>query len=299
MVYIDNQIITLNSKDATKLNGTYLSNVVFPFRGLLKDEPQTLRSYIKVSNAQFPVSFYTIDATNNILSYASGSTHTITIPIGNYNATTLISAMIVLFTANGDAITPSFNSNNGKMTFTSAVSYNYYPYGTNNCTIGNILGIGPTTLSGTVAVCPYPLNLLNKKKLFINSANLFNVAYSSYKLGFTTTIATIPVNQPPYNLINYVSLSDTDKNIITNKHLDSIDIQILDENNNFINFNSIDWSISLCLSCEKTDPNRQYIDNFNSFLKPDETLALPQAEPHKQVIEPLTQDEKDLELLQN
>jgi len=247
------------------------------------------------------VSFYTLDATNNVLSYINSSLHTITIPIGNYNATTLISALIILFTANGDAITPSFNSNNGKMTFTSAVSYTYYPYGTNNCTIGNILGIGPTALTGVSVVCPYPLNLLNKKKLFINSANLFNVAYSSYKLGFTTTIATIPVNQPPYNLINYMSLSDTDKNIITNKHLDSIDIQILDENNNFINFNSIDWSISLCLSCEKTDPNRQYIDNFNSFLKPDGTLApLPLTkEPRPPVIEPLTQDEKDLELLQN
>jgi len=297
MVYIDNQIITLNSKDASKLNGTNLSNVLFSFKGLLKDDPNILRSYIKVSNAQFPVSFYTIDATNNVLGYATAalSYFTITIPIGNYNATTIITSMISLFTANGHSIVPSFNANNGILTFASSVVYNYYPYGAHQCTLGNILGIGSTTLSGATVLCPYPLNLLNKKKLYVNSANLFNVAYSSTTLGFTTTIATIPVNQPPYNLINYVSLSDTDKNIITNKHLDCIDIQILDENNNYINFNSIDWSISLCLSCEKIDLIRHYVDNFNEYAEPANNT--PTNQPAEALIEP-TQNEKDLELLQ-
>jgi hypothetical protein len=97
-----------------------------------------------------------------------------------------------------------------------------------------------------------------------------------------------------------VSLSDTDKNIITNKHLESIDIQILDENNNFINFNSIDWSITLCLSCEKIDLARQFIENFNMYLKPDGTSEPSSFKPPSEApqIEPLTQDEKDLELLQ-
>ena len=39
MVYIDNRIISLNSQDGEKQNGTYLSNINFNFSGLLKDDP--------------------------------------------------------------------------------------------------------------------------------------------------------------------------------------------------------------------------------------------------------------------
>jgi hypothetical protein len=54
--------------------------------------------------------------------------------------------------------------------------------------MGDVIGIGTTSIVGTVKTCPYPLNLLNKTKLFIQSNSLFNVAYTSYNLGFTTTI---------------------------------------------------------------------------------------------------------------
>ena len=299
MVFTDNQIITLNSKDAIKNNGTFLSDVVFNFKGLLKEETNILRAYVRVMNAQIPVSFYTIDATNDILAYTlttGGTLKTIVIPNGNYNASSLISTMTTLFTANTDAITPTFNSLNGVLTFSSASSYTYYSYGSNGCSIGNVLGIGPSSLIGTNATCPYPLNLLNKKKIYIQSQHLFNVAYTSYNLGFTTTITTIPVNQPPYNLINYVSLTDDDKVIIHNTTLNTIDIQIIDENGALINFNNIDWSITLCLSIERVDTKRIHIENFNQFLQLKEEPK--DARADGEAIGELTQDEKDLELLQ-
>ena len=73
MVYQDNRIITLNSQDGDKLNGTYLSKIHFSFSGLLKNEKNLIRSYITVLNAQFPVSFYIIDETDNILNYVENS----------------------------------------------------------------------------------------------------------------------------------------------------------------------------------------------------------------------------------
>ena len=36
MSWSENKLISLNSKFATKLNGSLLSNVVFPFSGILK-----------------------------------------------------------------------------------------------------------------------------------------------------------------------------------------------------------------------------------------------------------------------
>jgi UDP-galactopyranose mutase len=61
---------------------------------------------------------------------------------------------------------------------------------------------------------PYQLNLLGKKKIFINSNYLRNSAFSSKSLSCVQTIATIPVDQPPYSMISYVSVSDLEKNII-------------------------------------------------------------------------------------
>jgi hypothetical protein len=291
MVYIDNQIITLNSKDSVKKNGTSNSNVLFNFKALLKDEPNVVRSYIKVANAQIPVSFYMIDATNNKLSYALSVLliqYSVTIPIGNYNVNTLIATLITLFTANGTTITPTFNLTTGKLTFTSTLNYIYYPNGTNGCTFGNILGVGTSSIVGNNITFPFPLNLVTNKKLYVNSSYLHTTAYTSLNFGFSTTICTIPVNQPSYNVINYVSITDTDKIIITNKHLEQIDIQITDEDSNLINFNNSEWSITLCLSCEKIDFKKQYLSDFEKYGMD----YIPE-----QLIEP-TQDEKDLEFLE-
>ena len=301
MVFTDNQLITLSSRDAVKMNGTYLSDVVFNFKGILKDENNIVRCFIRVLNAQIPVSFYTIDSTNNKLAYKQTSLSTIktiTIPEGNYNATTLIAKLGTLFTANADSITTTFNLQTGKLTFTSGVSYTYYNYGVNGCTIGNVLGIGSSSIAGISIVCTYPLNLLNKSKLFIQSNSLFNVAYTSYNLGFTTTIAAIPVNQPPYNLINYVSLSESDKVIIHNTTLNSIDIQILDETDSFINFNNIDWSLTLCLSIEREDQKKTHIENFSEYMQYSAVSGTDNDEAVIPPLKELTQDEKDLELLQ-
>ena len=98
---------------------------------------------------------------------------------------------------------------------------------------------------------PYQLNLLGKKKIFINSNYLRNSAFSSKSFSCVQTIATVPVDQPPYSMISYVSVSDLEKSIIFNRSLDILDIQIVDEENKHINFRNINWSITLCLSIEK------------------------------------------------
>jgi len=118
MVYQDNRIITLNSQDGEKLNSTYLSNINFNFSGLLSDDNNILRTYITVLNAQFPVSFYIIDETNNILNYLEGSTpKTIELTIANYNGNQMVTALNTGFTNNGSAINAFLNSQTGVLYF--------------------------------------------------------------------------------------------------------------------------------------------------------------------------------------
>ena len=85
---VENRLITLNSADGIRRNTTSLSDMLFNFQNVLNDEDDIVSSNICVMNAQFPVSFYTINSTNNIFSMSTNVnlSNTFTIPVGNYNA---------------------------------------------------------------------------------------------------------------------------------------------------------------------------------------------------------------------
>ena len=120
-----------------------------------------------------------------------------------------------------------------------------------------------------------------------------NSAFSSKSLSCTQTIATIPVDQPPYNMISYVSVSDLEKIILSNRALDMIDIEIVDEDNNYVNFRNINWSITLCLSVEKNDVEKLDYGLYN---------IPPSTEQNNNIIEnnkKLSRDEKELRLLES
>ena len=289
MVYQDNRLITLNSQDGEKQNGTLLSNINFPFSGLLKDDRTTIRAYVTVLNCQIPVSFYIIDETDNSLDYTEASVpKSITIPIGNYNGNQMVTALNLGFTNNGSNVTATLNSQNGILNFliTGGISFTFL----STSTIKKILGFDVDITSTNLITMTYQLNLLGKKKLFINSNHLRNNAFSSKSFSCVQTIATIPVDKAPYEMISYVSVSDLEKNILFNRFIDTIDIQILDEDNKFIDFRNIDWSVTLCLTVEKND-----IEKIDYGL-----LNLPIQ--NKNIIEntkKLSQDEKDLNLLES
>jgi len=310
MVYQDNRLITLNSQDGEKLNGEYLSSIKFNFSGLLQDDIYLIRTYITVLNAQFPVSFYIIDDTDNILYYTEGGvSKSITITIGNYNGNQMVSALNAGFTTNGSSITTSLNSQNGLLSFiiTGGISYTFL----STSTIKKLLGFETDITSSTIITMPYQLNLLGKKKIFINSNNLKNSAFTSKSLSSVQTIATIPVDQPPYSMINYTSVSDLEKNILFNRSLDVLDIQIVDEDNKYINFQNIDWSITLCLTIEKNDHEKLNY-SLNTLPQPIQSgtesqqyrLMQGQSPYHQptnniETIKKLSRDEKELKLLES
>ena len=73
-----------------------------------------------------------------------------------------------------------------------------------------------------------------------------------------------------------------------------LDIQIVDEDNKYVNFQNIDWSITLCLTIEKNDPEKL---NYGLY-----TLPPPQIVENKNNIEnvkKLSRDEKELKLLES
>ena len=244
----ESKLISLTSDTASLYNNsTFLSNVLYFTPGLLIKKPNIINVEISILHAEIPVSFYTINYTNNQFKITlAGTTTTITIPVGNYNANTLITAINTLLSH------PNFNiiidKINGKLTFSHNQSFTIFTDNENS--IGGILGFdlgtsypvlsSPYSLNGL-----YPLNLLGIKRLNISSTKL-NTSNFTSNAGTNSLLASIPVDQPSFGLIIYQSQGGINFPII-NKEIDMIDILITDEHNNFINFNNINWSLSLSI----------------------------------------------------
>ena len=94
--YIDNKLINLTSESATQyFNTTFLSNLSFDTPGLLIANPYIKKVELSTIHAEIPVSFYTINYSNSFFKYSidNGTIFTKQVPVGNYNANSLISAL--------------------------------------------------------------------------------------------------------------------------------------------------------------------------------------------------------------
>ena len=263
--YLDSRVISLNSSDAILLNSTYKSWVKFQFSGLLKEEDDILKIELSLVNAQIPISWYIINYSNNMFKIKLGNNteQIITIPVGNYNANSLITNLKLLINDSNFIITISKIT--GKITFT--YNNNFIIYTNIDNSIGNILGFELNNVynSTNSLTCPYPLNLLGYKRLEINTQDIQTLNYSSANNSMSTLLSIIPIDQPPWGLITFNNYTDT-KNIIKNKTIDKIEIIIRAEDKTLINFNNIDWTLKL-----KIDITRKYIisdkSNENNIKK--------------------------------
>ena len=265
MVYLDNYLLTLNSKFASKyINGSAKSNVQFNFIGLLRDDKDIIRTSLSILDAQLPDSFYIITANNNKFIYgdnAVGDQYTITIPVGNYDANTLITYMNTQLSLVYPFIM-SINSSTGKLIISTTSVYDRIRIYSALSSSADIFGLGPISIaavggpSGATMIFPYPLNLLGVKKISVKSASLSIIAFSSANNNYSDTICTIPADQPAFGMISYTNQNDLNNNLLKQSVIDRIDIQLVDENQNYLDFNNLDWTITISLSNARIDRER-------------------------------------------
>jgi len=268
----DIRLINLNSSYAILNNSTYLSDVLFPFKGLLKKETDIIEKRIIILNAQIPVSFYNINYSNNVLNYSVSSiSYSITIPVGNYNATSLNSTMTSLFLINGHTITISINKYTGVLTFTTSFSFSFVYL---NSTIFKILGLSFSNHSSASnsIICDYPLNLLGIKKVKVKSTNLSIFSYDSLSKGLSNTLASIPVEASSFGLILYENKINN-KFLLNADSINEIDIQLCDENDTLINFNNCEWSMTLLIELVRQQSDIVQETILEALNKIDETLG--------------------------
>jgi len=272
----DIRLINLYSQSATTyLNGTLKSNVSFNFKNILSDQRDIVYSTIGVSTAQIPVSYYTINEFNNVLATNSGN---ITITAGNYTASTLraeLYAKLVPLSGFTPDLVVSISSSTGKLTFQdSASQFTFYQerFGVVS-TAYDILGFDinvpfytssiPFGGSLQTLTVPYPLNLLGIQQLRINSSALATYNSNSTTMGESNLIGVVQSTAPPFGMILYAN--QTSYGVLKTKNISIIDIQILDENGFYVDFNNVDWTITFQLTIFRRIP---LPSSSMEFLKP-------------------------------
>jgi hypothetical protein len=266
----EKRLISLNSANATQyLNGSYNSNLVFDFSSILTPEKNIMYVEAGVQSAQIPASFYNIDTANNVFNYQiSGIVYNIILTPGSYNYTTLITEMTTRFAVNGHVFTFALNRATNRLTMTYPVGGWQFIYPSSLFNIGLV----PTTtytVTANTFTFPRLFNLINPKKLKIFSNNLAIDSFDSVGNSTTNLIETLSVNAAPFGLILYNNLDNTYGHM-RNSYLSTVDIQIRDEFGNFVNLNSIDWTMTIVLIVYKR------LDTTTAVLEqPGNTIDMP------------------------
>ena len=249
-------IINLSSQNGIKNNAELNSDVLFTFRNIYSRQNEEDKVFISVLNAQIPYSFYNINIYNNVLNMTvDGVSKILNLTKTNYNSSTLISeitAQLALQSVTDIAIT--YSGTTGKLTFTKT-SGTFSINGSS--TISKVLGFIEGTTYNSVAqviTAPNPLNLLGILKIKIQSHALNTISFDS--AGGNTNkniLAVLPIEVGNFGLIQYDNLSNLEIPLNV-KMINAIDIQLYGDDGNLINFNGIDWSISLVLNVISLPP---------------------------------------------
>lgn len=213
---------------------------------------------IALEAVQIPYSFYTINSSNNVLSFNKGAI-SITIPAGNYTTSNLTSLLKTLInTAFNDTTTSvTIAYSNLIMSITRGTTFNVdamvdYPIST----AANMLGYGISTPTALTSIGNNAVNISGPNYILVRST-LLTKAISHQMLysdnSYSNVLLSVPVCISPGGIINL-----NDKVSIPIKYSykfdilagTPIDIKITDEFGNILSMNGSDISIQFAFITE-------------------------------------------------
>jgi len=279
-VIIQSRLISLNSRFATtKLNGSKHSSLLFDFNSISPKSVDTLYHTIAIQSAEIPASYYNVNGDNNVINMTdatNGVTVSFTLTEGNYDADTFETEFKAKFddTAIASSANLPFDTVTGKFSLGSSnpnVIFNInlasttcrLPLGIDLDAEGTLVfpaGQNPTAL-------PNPANFLGITKIKMLSDSLAGGNFDSNRLNTTTLVDTISATANPFGLTIYNSLGR--ESFVKAKRIDEIDIQLLDQNNNLIDFNGTNWTMTLLINTHR----RQRFSKKDGTILNDKYIA--------------------------
>ena len=213
-------------------DANFKSQIEFNIPNLIKKDDTIEYIMFSVPYAVIPVSFYTINDTNNKLYYSiAGGNYDVTFPSGNYNANqfmTVFKSLIPAFTITLNSVTSRFTITHASSNFSlRSIS-----------TIDYIMGFsGTITSSSFTLTCPRVCNFLALPRISMRCNNLAN----STMAGSSQTndlVITIPNNSKPNGQIVYSNSSNIQM-LFQPEMLSSFVVSLTNDSGQLINFNGV------------------------------------------------------------
>tara|TARA_R100000541_G_scaffold57154_2_gene67059 strand:- start:34 stop:969 length:936 start_codon:yes stop_codon:yes gene_type:complete len=302
------KIISLSSNDGIiqhNQSAGYLSDLKFDFKQVLGDDKNIAYSTIALHSVDMTNSFYNVNELNNkidvkitIVSSGNETNSTITIPIGNYSASTfVIKFNALLLAGTGKAGILSLDRNNGLYSLTpdaNTYKIKLLPSSTAYGVLGITANTTPEFIFGNPNVFNKGCNFLGITQLNLFSKSLASDNLDSKSLTQNNLIAVIPVVAPSYALITYDNRNE--ESLLRNKDIGEIDLLITDNTGTLANFNFIDWSITLTINTYRIIEIDKILSttNFKDLLNIKREIKTKEIKKEKK---PLPKPDKDLQLL--
>ena len=260
----ENFTIVLDSRNATTYyNSTFNSEVTFEMKYPIIAPKDCLYMTRCVQSFTCPISWYLINSTNNLLSITMNSmTYNISIPYGNYNATNFQTVLLSLLPS-GFSI--SINAYTNIYTMTHSI----FDFTINSTsTIYQIMGLykGQSYSSTSKSLTlPYTCNFSGLNSINIICENIrTNNLDSRTQLTTSNIIATIPINNAQTGVIFFQKYNDYCFDV-KDDTIDYLDILIIDDLGNQINFNNQHWNLTIQINYYR-EIIKPIDENFNDIL---------------------------------
>jgi len=253
MIKTKTKIFNISSNNSN--NGSYKSIVSVNLPNLNFNNDEITQVLLSVEHCEVPNSFYIINYTNNKL-VINSITYNIT--VGNYNINTFITYLTAVLPS---TIILTYSSISNKITITSSTTITI---NASQSTINKIIGLSPTDLSGSSSyVLPYVVNFLPIPRVNFKS-NFFKFNNYSSTDNSSDLFLSLQNNTGQLNMINYINQTQTEF-LIQDLTVSEFIINVTDDYNNLINFNGIDWTMTLLFKIDFVE--NIISNNFNSIIK--------------------------------
>lgn len=267
MISISKQI-NLSSNTATTSNYPKNSSCYFELPNMMKKHENVKYITLGISHAEIPVSFYIINDNNNklVINLNNTGDYEFILTNGNYNAN---SFKTMLLSVLGLGWNISLSQSTGKYTLTYDVVFHEFIINGYLSTCNIIMGFNKNQYhysSSLSLTLPFPCNFLGTSKINIKSSTLQLDNLDSVNKGHSSTITSISNSAELYGIILYTNQNNF-KNIIYNDFLNGIDINITDENGIALDFNGVDWFISIEITSYLNSNEISNETNLFKFMK--------------------------------
>ena len=231
-----------SSKYTTKIN---TSHYLFELNKTIITRPN-IDMIMTIESFKFTNSFYIINSTNDRLFYRLEddsyiTLYNVSVPHGNYSSDSLIS-----YLNNNTPFIFSFSEINFKITVNHPSLE--FVFVVNDNHINNVLGFVNNLDSTSYTMTGDKLiNLIGSQMLYIQTTNLnINTILNKNDNTNTNIILSTPIiaHSGDVQVVNNIS---NHSHKINQQSINNIEIKIVDENDNEIEFNGIDWFINLSI----------------------------------------------------